>query len=108
MADNFNYKFSPKAIQDLDEILSYIQTELANPKASKDFAIKIFDAIDVATAFPESGMKTDNEYMPDQSLRYLLVNNYKVFYKHDKEAKLLIIIRIVYGKMNMDKIFRNL
>ena len=106
MANDLIYKFSPKALQDLEGILDYIQNELCNEKASEDLAIKMFEAIDVASKLPESGMKVDNEYIVDKTLRYLLVDNYKVFYKHDKKNNQLIIVRILYGKMNIDKILK--
>lgn len=108
MENDLTYIFSPKALLDLEGILNYVQIHLCNPKASEDLAVNVFKSIDAVLKFPESGMKVDNEYIIDKSLRYFIVDNYKVFYKHDKKNKNIIIVRIVYGKMSVDKILKKI
>ena len=47
--------FSPKAVEDLDGIKAYIETELGSPKAANEKLIEILDAIDNLAVFPEIG-----------------------------------------------------
>ena len=47
--------FSPKAVEDLDGINAYIESELGSPKAANEKIIKILDAIDNLAVFPEIG-----------------------------------------------------
>ena len=74
MAFEYSYRFTEKAMQDLDEILHYISVDLGNPIAAKSLGKKIFEKIDGARCFPESGALVDNEYLADdrRQLRDLL------------------------------------
>ena len=45
--------FSPKAVEDLDGIKAYIETELGSPKAANEKLIEILDAIDNLAVFPK-------------------------------------------------------
>ena len=51
----YNINYSPKALQDLDEIWDYISKELSNPDAAEHVVTSILDAVDVLGEFPESG-----------------------------------------------------
>ena len=37
MASDWNYNYTNKAIEDLDQIISYISEKLSNKKAASDF-----------------------------------------------------------------------
>ena len=97
MANKYSYSFAPKAFEDLEATLQYVEHELSNPKAASDLAAKIFRGIDDVREFPNSGIKIDNPYISDQSLRKFFVDNYIVFYKIDYDTKTIIILRIVFG-----------
>ena len=104
MAAEYAYSFAPKAFDDLEAVLYYIGRELQNPKAARDLAAKIFRGIDGVRAFPDSGAKVDNPYITDQSLRKFFADNYIVFYKPEHDRKEIVIVRIVYGRRNIDEI----
>jgi len=106
MANNYSYKFASIALRDLEELLEYIDKQLSNPKAAKDFAVELFGKIDNIRAFPESGAKIDNEFISDQSLRKFFVGKYIVFYKPDKSTETIIIVRIIYGARNIDELVK--
>ena len=48
MDSEFGYKLTQKADADVDNIVSYIAMELANPKAASDFLDKLNDVIEEA------------------------------------------------------------
>lgn len=55
MQSKINY--SPRALQDLDEIWDYIEFELCNPSATQNTVDGIMDKVDEIASFPESGAK---------------------------------------------------
>ena len=55
-----------------------------------------------------SGRALDNEFILDQTLRKFFVGNYIVFYRPDKEAKTVIIVRMVFGGRDIDEILKTI
>lgn len=108
MEFEYSYRFTEKAVQDFDEILRYISVDLANPIAAQNLGKKVFEKIDVVRAFPDSGAPIDNEFLSDKAVRKLLVDNYIIYYKAHYDEKIISIVRIVYGKRNLDEILRNI
>ena len=100
----FSYRFTEKANADLDEIVRYIAVELTNPKAASDFADTLHNVINEICTFPESGTIVSNEFVPNPGIRKIPVNNYVVFYFTDFSKKTVFIVRIIYGRRNMDDI----
>ena len=64
--------------------------------------------IDMVRTFPESGAPVDNEFLADKTIRKLSVDNYVIYYKTYYEEKAISIIRIVYGKRNLDEILKRM
>ena len=90
----------------MEEIIHYISIELANPEAAKQLGRKIFDKINNIRKFPDSGVPVDNEFLTDKSLRKLLVGNYIIYYQAHHPTQTIYIVRIIYGKRNLDEVFR--
>ena len=108
MECKYSYRFTEKAEQDFDEILRYISVDLANPAAAQKLGRKMFEQIDMVRAFPESGAPVDNEFLADKTVRKLLVDSYIIYYKAHYDEKLISVIRIVYGKRNLDEILKTM
>ncbi len=108
MAFDYDYRFTEKAAQDLDEILHYITEELDNSIAAKNLGRKIFEKIDTVRCFPESGTPVENEFLADKTVRKLIVDHYIIYYKAHHDEKMISVIRIVYGKRNLDEILRQI
>ena len=108
MASKFGYRLTKRAESDLDGIVSYIAVELVNPQAASDFVDKLQDNIEEAIVFPERGSLVDNEFLQVENARKKLVRNYIMYYLPDMEEKVIYILRIVYGKRNMDEILKKL
>ncbi len=108
MASEYSYQFTKPAIDDLDNTLHYIAHDLDNPVAAQNLREKLFEAIDRARAFPEIGTPVDNEYLPDKTIRKLTVDHYLIYYKPDHARNMITVIRIVYGKRNLDEILRSI
>lgn len=108
MESKWGYQLTQKAYADLDDIVGYIAVELANPKAASDFLDKLQEAIEEARSFPESGSLVINEFIPNMKIRKKLAGNYIMYYLPDSDEKMLFVLRIVYGRRNMDEILRQL
>lgn len=108
MEFKYSYRFTEKAARDFDEILHYISFDLANPIAAQNLGRKIFEKIDTVRSFPESCAIVDNEFLSDKTVRKLVVDNYIIYYKAHYNEKMISIVRIVYGKRNLDEILKTI
>lgn len=108
MGSEWGYRLTKKAEADLDGIVRYISVELANPQAASDFVDKLQAAIEEARSFPESGPPVSNEYLPVEGVRKKLVGSYILFYLPDHREKMILVLRLVYGKRSMDEILRQI
>ena len=101
-----SYRFTNRAENDLDEILRYISLKLNNPPAAKLFYDELFFKIELICSFPESCEQVHNEYVKRDGVRRILVGNYIVYYVCEPKEKLITIIRIAYGKRNLEEIIK--
>ena len=108
MASKFGYRLTKRAESDLDGIVLYITVDLANPQAASDFVDKLQNTIEEARAFLESGSLVHNEFLQIENVRKKLVGNYIVYYLLDIGENIIYILRIVYGKRNLDEILKKL
>ena len=108
MGSKYQYRFTGKAEVDLDDIISYIAVELANPTAAGKFIDRLQKTIDEARQFPESGSMVVNDFVPKAGVRKKIVENYILYYVSDPYENMITILRIVYGRRNMDEILRKL
>ncbi len=108
MVSEFSYKLTTKAEADLDGIVSYIAVQLENSQAATGFLNKFQDAIHEACSFPESGSLVVNEFLPYKDIRKKLVGNYIMYYFPDMNAGTVYILRVIYGRRNLDEILREM
>lgn len=99
---SYNFKLTQQASDDLDEIVRYMAMELVNKKAARDFLDDIEETIQEACLFPESGVLVKNDFLPDIEIRKKRVNHYVLYYLPQHKEKIILILRIVYGKRNSD------
>ena len=108
MESKFKYQLTQRADADLDEIVAYIAVELSNAKAASDFVNKLQEAIAEVQLFLKSGFPVVNEFIPNTDIRKKQIGNYVMYYLPDFVEKTIFILRIVYGRQNMDEILRQL
>lgn len=108
MEFKWGYRLTQKADADLDSIVGYIAVELSNPKAASDFVEKLQAAIEETRLFPESGFPVMNEFVQNTEVRKKQIDNYVMYYLPDLTEKTIVVLRIVYGRRNMDEILRKL
>jgi plasmid stabilization system protein ParE len=108
MEYSYSYRFTEKAAKDLDDILRYISVDLSNPIAAQNFGKRVFEKIDLVRSFPLSCERVSNEFLDDNSIFKMLVDNYIIYYKVHFDEKIISILRVVYGKRNLDEILKTI
>ena len=104
----YGYVLTEIAEADIDETFEYIGGELSNPEAASDFADELEKTIDEICKTPKSGRLVENEYLRRNDVRRILVDNYICYYIIDDEERNIVILRLVYGKRDQDKILKNI
>mgnify|MGYP000875566104 FL=1 len=108
MTSNYQYNFTKKAETDLDEILSYISIELSNPEAAASFLKDLQAVLASICSVPKIGRIVDNEFLPNREIRKSLVGNYVLYYLPDIKEKRIYVLRILYGRRNLDELVREI
>ena len=89
-------RYSPTALNDLDEIHDYIAGELSNPDAAFSLIERLLKAMDRLAMYPESGAALSSILRVPGDYRFIPVEQYLVFYRVQPEE--VYIDRILYGK----------
>ena len=108
MISNDQYRFTKNAKSDLDEILSYISIELSNPDAAASFLKDLQAVLASICSVPKIGRIVDNEFLPNREIRKSLVGNYVLYYLPDIKEKRIYVLRILYGRRNLDELVREI
>ena len=101
----YNIKFTPAALDDLKDIKTYISIEFCNNKAAINLINKIIKKIKQLQDFPESGTSLSSIIHINIPYRYLVCDNYNIFYKLQNDN--VLIFRIIYNKRNFMQILFN-
>ena len=98
----FKVKVSPQAAEDLLEIKDYIENELQNPIAAQNTVLQIVETYEDLINFPESGIPVDRYVNFPTDYKFVLANNYSIFYRI--EGELVKVVRILYSKRDFVRI----
>jgi toxin ParE1/3/4 len=94
------YKFQVRLLsvaeEDFTEIISYISAD--NPNAADSFANKIEKDLELLSENPKLGRVPRDEEIRNLGYRYLIVQNYLIFYTI--EERTILIHRILHGARN--------
>lgn len=88
-------QYSPEALNDLDEIWTYIFKELKNPIAAQNTVDGVMDAIEKLKDFSEIGVPLSSVTEIESDYRFLVCKNYLIFYYVNGEE--VRVVRILYG-----------
>ena len=88
--------YSPTALNDLDEIWTYISQNLCSPIAAQNTIDGIMDAVDMLTEQPEMGAPLYFVSGLNSGYRYVIHGNYMAFYRSNRTD--VYVDRVLYGK----------
>ena len=101
---SYNLLITKTARNDLIDAANYIEYSLKNPIAADNFLDAIEEHIDKLTVFPDKHPVVDDPVLASWGIRFIVVNNYMVFYIVDNST--VRVIRILYGKRNWVSILK--
>ena len=99
----FDVQISEQADNDLREIFEYLAFELLAPENAAGQLNRLEEAISTLGHMPEKYRTYEREPWRSRGLRVLPVDHYLVFYIPDHKAKLVTVIRVMYGGRDIDK-----
>ena len=98
----FNIEVSPQASEDLLEIKGYIENELQNPIAAYNTVEKIVETYEDLANCPEIGIPVERYFSFPSDYKFVLANNYSIFYRIEKD--IVKVIRIMYSRRDFVRI----
>ena len=108
MTSKYQYHFTKKEEADLDEILSYISIELSNPEAAASLLKDFLAVLTSICSVPKIGSIVKNEFLPNKEIRKSLVGNYVLYDLPDIKEKRIYVLRLLYGRRNLDELVREI
>ena len=85
------------AENDLNEIASYIASELSSPQAAISFIDEVSNCYDNILLNPLMYPLCENERLKNKSYRKSVIKNYIMFYRVDEKSNTIFIMRFIYG-----------
>ena len=101
----FKVKYSERAANDLDDIISYINDELCNPQAAEHFFNAVDEKLNLLKEHPHMFPLHHDEKLGAEGIRFAVIGNYLMFYHVDDNNSIVTIARILYGKRDIPSIF---
>jgi toxin ParE1/3/4 len=89
------------AVEDLNEILSYISTD--RPSAADTLGLKIEKQFSLLARNPHMGPIPKEDELAQAGYRYLVVDNYLIFYVVEEDA--IIVHRILHSARDYLRLF---
>ena len=96
--------YSPEAYKDLRSIYMYIAFELLSPGNAKSQIDRIRGGIRKLDIFPEGHSRVDWEPWASMQMHYIPIDNYIVYYLIDTNLQKVEIVRIFYGRRDVEAI----
>ena len=93
----YSVNISSQADKDIRAIYEYIALTLMSPENANAQLSRLEDRINKLDNLPKRFPKYKNE------IRFMPVDNYLVFYTVDDVSKNVSILRVMYGKRNIEK-----
>ncbi len=102
--DNYNVSYSPLAIDDSKGIYAHIAFDLQEKQIAEKAVNKIRTAVKSLNKFPKRYEKVSAELKQPSNMHRMVVGNFLVFYLVDDVEKEVCVVRILYGKQNLQNI----
>lgn len=96
--------YSPKATEDLKEIYSYIAFTLLAPDTAKSQVDRIRKKIRSLDFIPSRNPLVDWEPWKSMGMHKVPIDNFVIFYTVDESPPAVTVIRIVYGRRDIENI----
>ncbi len=98
--------YTEQAERDLHSIFEYIAISLLEPEIVKNQSRRIMDAVAKLNKMPLRYPLHEKEPWHSKGLRFLPVDNYLVFYLPMETKTTVAVIRIMYGRRDIEEQLR--
>lgn len=100
---NYSVEISDIAKNDLREIFEYIAFSLLSPENAVSQLERLEKSIFQLDSMPRKFRLFDQEPWKSHGVRIMPVDNFVVFYIPKEEIKTVTVLRVMYGRRNIDK-----
>ncbi len=107
MIKKYTVIYSSAARNDIFAIQKYISTNLKSSTTATKLTKRIRVSIKDLCTSPEHYIRVDREPWHSMNMRHYPVGNYEIFYIVDNINATVTIVRILYGKRNIESIITN-
>ena len=104
MQSEYDVVLTPAAMSDLDDIYSYISTDLFAPQAALDIMDEFEEAFERLSSYPEMCPLSTDETLCESGYRKLTVERFIGLYRVDEELHRIIFVRFIYGARDYSKL----
>lgn len=102
----YSVSLSSKANADLQNIYQYIAYRLLSPINAAAQLSRLEEVILSLEEMPQRYRRYDKEPWHSKGIRIVPVDHYCILYYPDQGRKTVTILRIVYGRMDLDRVLR--
>ena len=95
--ETYNVKLTPRALQDLDSIYTYISQSLMEPDTALKLLSRLEEAIFSLEQLPQRGALRKTGAYANRGYRQLLVENYLAVYRIDEVNRQVILLTVQYS-----------
>jgi plasmid stabilization system protein ParE len=97
----YSVQITDKALEDMEEIYSYIAEQLQAPENAMGQYNRIAEAIQKLNIFPERVRVMESEPEHTMGLRQLPIDNFSAFYVIEEDK--VIVTRVLYSASDISK-----
>lgn len=101
----YSVELTEQAAEDLREIFDYISKTLLSPNSAEGQLERIQSGIMSLNDMPYRFPAYDREPWQSRGLRKMIIDSFLVFYIPDDEKRRVTVIRVMYGRRNIDREF---
>ena len=99
--DKYEVMLYPKAFRDIDDIYAYIALEKLSLENAKGQTDRIWDALRTLEQIPEAHQDRLVGRYAGKGYKQLLIDNYVVVFKIDKDSKKVFVVTVQYQGRNI-------
>lgn len=104
---SYNVRIFPTAQTDIDGALNYIASDLSNPTAALKLREVISDCFARLKSSPLSGRELKTNIPLKYAYRWVMAENYLIFYTVNESLETVYIMRMLFGSSNYVSILNN-
>ena len=103
---SYQVHITSTAEYDIMRAADYIEFTLKNPTAADNLLNVVTEQIGSLADLPQEFRLVDDPVLAGWSIRFVIINNYLIFYTVDEGKQTVIIVRFLYQKSNWTSILR--